>query len=233
MINKRITFFLIALSISTTVLGQKTYFSGYAGKSEDYIYADFLDDNGTRCIISDVLTFSWPCSGAFSLLKFIPPSDSQETVHYALAIETQDFLPKNAKLVFICSQGNDSGVVTIKQAGYIDTFGVETKNSLSLTPFAVLGGGLRLSMLLSNKTSLAEVQAYYGVYEISRHGIDYILKSDKFECRIPTRSKYVAFTGTHDSRDGFIAWLESALSHVDERSLQSVNTIEDNIVISQ
>ncbi len=228
MITNRLLATFIALGISTLSFGQiKMYFSGQSGERGDYIYADFMDDDGTRYIVSDAFNLTWPSVCSFSLLKTIPKNDSTAVARYALAIETHDFLPKNAKFVIVCGQDKASSIVTLEQSSYANTSGFETKTSLSLSPFALLGSGLGLTMLLTSNERLAETQAYYGVYEISQQGIEHILNRGIIEMRIPTRSKYVSFVGPYDRRNGFMRWLESALTHVEERSIKSVNAIEE------
>lgn len=233
MIKKRLFIILVAICLPIFTVGQvKTFFSGQSGIDGDYIYADFVNDEGTRCIVSDAFIFTWPNTCSFSLIKLIPPHESTESVRYALAVETRDFQPKNAKLVIVCGNERDLSVVIMEQKSYASTSSFETKTSLSLTPFAMLGNGLGLSMLLSNKEQLSETQAFYGVYEVSLYGLDFILDRGISEMRVPTRSKYVSYTGIHRGRNGFLTWLETALSNVDRRSFKSVNTIEDDIVAS-
>ena len=233
MIYKKQFLIFIALCFSVITFAQtKQLFSGQAGANGDYIYADFLDDEGTRCIVSDAINYTYPSICSFSLVKLIPKGDSTEKVRYALAVETSDFLPKNAKLVIICGQGRALSIMTMEQMAYTSTSSLETKSSLSLTPFALLGSGLGFSMLLSNKERLSETQAFYGVYGISRKGIDYIIDKGINEIRIPTKSKYVSLTGFSNRYNSFLTWLESSLSNVENRSLYSVNTIEDDIDVS-
>ena len=186
MIYKRLSTVFVAICISVLSFGQmKFMFSGQTGENGDYIYADFVDDEGTRCIVSDSIYYTWPSTCSFSLVKIIPQNDSIAKVRYALAIETFDFLPKNAKFVIICGQENVFSVVTMEQSSYANTSGFETKTSLSLSPLALLGSGLGLSMLLTTKNRVLETQSYYGVYEISHQGIEHLLERGISEIRVP------------------------------------------------
>ena len=134
-------------------------------------------------------------------------------------------------MVITCGPGETLGSFIMNQIIYACTTGFDTKSSLSLTPFTILGSGMGLSLMLSSKERLSETQSYYGLYEIPRDGIEFILENGINEMRVPTRSKYVSFTGYTNGRYGhdFLSWLDSALYSVDERSLKSVNTIEDNL----
>lgn len=213
---------LITLSLIfmvSTAMQAQYVFSGSSGSYYGYIYEDGMADDGTRYIISDLLTID---KYAFSLCKFIPQEGNS---WYGIAVESKEYIPRNGLLVFVHRfQGNNKTLVLGQRV--LDK-AIASKSTIGFSPTLFFGsnslGGILMS--LYPKTVTSEVS--YSVYDLSEEDLKLIIEADFKEIRISSRTTYRALKGHYPKTVS--KWLARAKGNVDERSEKSLNTILEDI----
>lgn len=216
----RKTLMALAMLLSGTVaFGQKTVFSGTGGSSNGYIYEDGMTDSGMRYIMSDVRNWN---TYNFSICKFIPEEGDP---WYGIAIESQNYIPQNGLLVFVCDNATE-GMKTFVFGQNISDRAVGTRSSLSISPIFHFGSNSS-SMSFATYRTTETRDFFFAIYSLSEEELLQLINSKVKEYRVSERSTYFRARGPFLS--SMSKWMSESKQRVDTRSSLSINMILEDI----